>query len=678
MTRPSVAAMVRLAPPLWRGVFVGGVVALGAVLAVVFALAQPGEMSLAWWWPSAAVGAIAAAASPLRWRWLTAIAVGLSSGLGSAVADRPLLVIVLGIIGSAAEAWMVATAVSGENDRPRMTTLTDVGRFAVAALLGAALVGALLGVAREFSGGEFLEVFWMIGASHLSAMVLIAPLGLIAIPGAASVRWWRSAVLTAAMLAATVVAFFPGTPIPVPILAMPLMAWAAVAEPMFFVAVQLLAVVGTATGLTVIGGGAYVVEGTTIPTATALQLFTICLGATTLAISASQNDRRALESRQMAVSHLLHDAFRQSKSGFVILQEDGPGKYTVLEVNASAVVMLRSEFERADTGRWRLRDDARLRPRLAEATYDVSVTVDWEEVAAGNPPATITIDAVNRSGLNRVLLVSVQDLRPLREAEREMEWRLERERQVSRTFQALTQQKVDFVASVTHELRTPVTSILGFAEELSDTTDDPEVREQVEVILRNATRLRGVIDDVLLVSRLSRRPTTADALPVTDAGLALQRSIEDAKHSIQQRTLRVAAEIEQDLPVHGREIDLTRVFTNILTNAIKFSPDRGTISVVAYRTDHQVVVTITDQGEGIADEDLTHIFDRFYRSPSSTRRGVPGTGLGLAIVKELLSVMDGKIELVRAEPVGTCAQITLPIADVEPPERRPGQNMTRP
>ena len=226
-----------------------------------------------------------------------------------------------------------------------------------------------------------------------------------------------------------------------------------------------------------------------------------------------------------------------------------------------------------------------------------------------------------------------------------MEWRLERERQVSRTFQALTQQKVDFVASVTHELRTPITSILGFAEELSDTTDDPNVREQVEVILRNATRLRGVIDDVLLVSKLSRGPAAADALPVTDAGLALQRSIEDAKHSIQQRHLRVAAEIEPDLPVHGREIDLTRVFTNILTNAIKFSPDRGTISVVAYRTDHQVVVTISDEGEGIADEDLTHIFDRFYRSSSSTSRGVPGTGLGLAIVKELLSSMDGRIEL---------------------------------
>ena len=187
-----------------------------------------------------------------------------------------------------------------------------------------------------------------------------------------------------------------------------------------------------------------------------------------------------------------------------------------------------------------------------------------------------------------------------------MEWRLERERQVSRTFQALTQQKVDFVASVTHELRTPITSILGFAEELSDTTDDPNVREQVEVILRNATRLRGVIDDVLLVSKLSRGSAPADALPVTDAGLALQRSIEDAKHSIQQRHLRVAAEIEPDLPVHGREIDLTRVFTNILTNAIKFSPDRGTISVVAYRTDHQVVVTISDEGEGIADEDAVY------------------------------------------------------------------------
>ncbi|HCU78040.1 MAG TPA: hypothetical protein DGU37_05955, partial [Microbacterium sp.] len=122
----------------------------------------------------------------------------------------------------------------------------------------------------EFSGGDFVDAFWTIGASHLSAMVLIAPLGLIAIPRAASVRWWRSVVLTVAMLAATVIAFFPGTPVAVPILAMPLMAWAAVAEPMFFVAVQLLAVVGTASGLTVIGGGAYAAAGSELPTATAL------------------------------------------------------------------------------------------------------------------------------------------------------------------------------------------------------------------------------------------------------------------------------------------------------------------------------------------------------------------------------------------------------------------------
>jgi signal transduction histidine kinase len=665
MTRPSVAATIRMARPAWRTVAVAGLVVLSGLLAVVFALEQAGPTGLAWWWPSAAVGAVAAAASPARWRWMTAIGVGLASALGSAVADRPLLVVVLGGIGTAAEAWLVGTAVSGESDRPRLTTLMDVGRFAVAVISGAALVAALIGIGREFTGGAFLDAFWIIGASHLSAMVLIAPLGLIAIPRSPSPHWWRSAMLTVAMLGATALAFFPGTPVPVPILAMPLIAWAAVAEPMFFVAVQLLAVVGTAAGLTVMGGGVYPMLASQIPTATALQLFTICLGATTLAISASQNDRRALESKQMAISHLLHDAFRQSKSGFVILQEEGADKYSVLEVNAAAVVMLRSEFERTDAGRWQLRADALLRPWLAQATYDVSVTVDWEDVAPGNTPATITIDAVNRSGLNRVLLVSVQDLRPLREAEREMEWRLERERQVSRTFQALTQQKVDFVASVTHELRTPITSILGFAEELSETTADPAVREQVDVILRNASRLRGVIDDVLLVSKLSRAPATTDALPVTDAGLALQRSIEDAKHSIRHRELTVVTEIEDDLPVHGREIDLTRVFTNILTNAIKFSPDRGTIAVVAYRTDHQVVVTITDQGEGISEEDLAHIFDRFYRSPSSTRRGVPGTGLGLAIVKELLSGMEGRIELARADPIGTCAQITLPVADVD-------------
>ncbi|MEO2118170.1 MAG: hypothetical protein ABGW73_00335, partial [Microbacterium sp.] len=133
MTRPSVAATIGQAAPAWRAAFVAGLVTLGGALAIVFGLEQRGEMSLAWWWPTAAVGAIAVAASPSRWRWLTAIAVALASGLGSAVAGRPLLVVILGSLGVAVEAWLVATAVSREQDRPRLTTLMDVGRFAIGA-----------------------------------------------------------------------------------------------------------------------------------------------------------------------------------------------------------------------------------------------------------------------------------------------------------------------------------------------------------------------------------------------------------------------------------------------------------------------------------------------------------------------------------------------------------------
>lgn len=662
MARPSVAAAIRAAPAPARLALTAGLVAVSGVLAVIFALEQAGSDSLAWWWPAVGVGAVAAAATPRRWRLVTAASVGLLAGAASTLAGRPLAVVALGALGSAIEVWLIGQSVNVDTDRPRLHSLADAGRFAVAAVGGAAIAAALLGIAREIAGGDFLEVFWSVGASHLSAVALLAPLGLIGIPRAASRPLWRSPVLTIAMLAVTALAFWPGVPVAMVILPMPLMAWAAVAEPMFVVAVQLLLVTGVAAGLSITGVGGFADDAMTLSTGTALQIYTIALAATTLAISSTQNDRRTVESKQNAISHLLHDAFRQSKSGFVILQDDGLGTFSVLEVNAAAVVMLRGEFERTDSGRWVLREGALLRPWLGRATYDVSVTVDWGDVAADNVPATITIDAVTRSGLNRVLLISVQDLRPLREAEREMEWRLERERQVSRTFQTLNQQKVDFVASVTHELRTPITSILGFAEELSEATADPALHEYIDVIVRNATRLRGVIDDVLLVSKMSRAPLTAGATDVTDAAAALHRSIQDAKHSVQQRRLTVVAEIEPDLHVAGRENDLTRVFTNILTNAIKFSPTRGTIEIVAYRTDHQVVVEVTDHGEGIADEDLTHIFDRFYRSPSTTQRGVPGTGLGLAIVKELLSGMGGSVELRRADPIGTTAQITLTAA----------------
>ncbi|GAA1706491.1 hypothetical protein GCM10009808_25630 [Microbacterium sediminicola] len=658
MASPSIAVRIRTSRPVARTIWILVLVALAAAAAIFFALTQSAPGGLAWWWPTAGIGVVATAATPLRWRWLTAIGVGLASGAGSWVADRPLLVIILGSVGMIAEAWIVATAVTSDGDRPRLGSLLEFGRFALGTVAGAALVAALLGVATEFGGGAFMGVFWAIFASHLSAVILLAPLGLVTLPGRHT-RWVSSAVITLAMLAATAFAFWPGTPLAVPIIAVPLMAWAAVTSPTFYVVVQIVLVVGLTAQLTALGGGMFASPSVGLPTVTALQIFAIALSGMALAIAATQNDRLTLENKQSAISHLLHDAFRGSKSGFAILQDDGGGTYSVLEINAAAVVLLRDEFERNDSGKWILRDTALLRPWLERASYDVSESVDWEDVSPSNLPATITIDAVNRTGLNRVILLAIQDLRPLREAEREMERRLERERQVSRTFQALNQQKVDFVASVTHELRTPITSILGFAEELSEATSDPELREYVEVISRNATRLRGVVDDVLLVSKMSRTPAAVNAGSQLDAGEILRRSLTDATHSIRNRGIQVVTEIEDDLVVLGRENDLMRVFTNILTNAVKFSPEGGRIEVVAYRAEQRAVITITDQGEGISEEDLAHIFDRFYRSASSTQRGVPGTGLGLAIVKELLAGMGGQIELSRAAPVGTTAQITL-------------------
>ncbi len=666
MTGPSFVQLLRSLPTRARALVVIGLLVAAGVLAVGFALEQAGTEMIAWWWPSTAVATVATMATRRRWRWATAATAGLLSGAAVYAAGRPLLVAATSAVANAFEAWLLSTAVDPDVDRPRLSSLRDVGRFSAAAALTAILAGALLGVARSFSGSDFGEVFWRTTSSHLSAVALLVPLALIALPRRWPRPWWHSPGLTAAILGATALVFWPGTALPLPFVAIPLLAWAAVVEPMFFAAIKTLIAAGATTLMTVLGGGIFAASEPVLPAAISLQIFTIMIAGTTLAIAASQHDRRELENRQTAVSHLLHDAFRQSKSGFVILSDHPPGQYSVLEINAAAVVLLRGEFERSEQGKWILRPEARLHPWLARATYDVSVTVDWEDVAPGNPPATVTIDAVNRTGLNRVLLLSIQDLRPLREAEREMEWQLERERQVSRTFQALNQQKVDFVASVTHELRTPVTSILGFAEELGENATDPELRAHVEIILRNATRLRGVIDDVLLVSRLSQKSDNASDLPVADAGVALRRSVEDATHSIREQKLLVLTEIEEDLPVLGRENDLIRVFTNILTNAIKFSPPRGTITIVAYRADGHVEVTITDQGEGISDEDLDHIFDRFYRSPSSTRRGVPGTGLGLAIVKELLTPMRGSIELSRVHPTGTTAQINLVLAERSP------------
>ena len=236
----------------------------------------------------------------------------------------------------------------------------------------------------------------------------------------------------------------------------------------------------------------------------------------------------------------------------------------------------------------------------------------------------------------------------------------------------------DFVANVSHELRTPLTSIKGYVEALLDgAKDDPEAAPRfLRIVLSQADRLNLILDDLLQLSQIEsgealfkREPIRLDA--IVDRTLALIKPLADKKGH------RITVDLPADLPsVYGDEQRLVQVMTNLLDNAVKYTPERGTIHIAARpamagprrlpgldQPLHQVVeVTVSDTGLGIPEADRPRVFERFYRVDKARSRELGGTGLGLAIVKHIIEGHDGRIWVEGHEPRGSRFVFQLPTA----------------
>ena len=231
----------------------------------------------------------------------------------------------------------------------------------------------------------------------------------------------------------------------------------------------------------------------------------------------------------------------------------------------------------------------------------------------------------------------------------------------------LNEQKDDFISSVTHELRTPVTSILGFSEQLTDERLSKPATEAAGIIARNARRLADVIEDVLELSRLSSAGTVPVPPAEADVVALCTACAQDAEGLALHRGVRVRVRsAEQHIMLVTRPRELERVVANLLSNAVKFSPDEALIELDIAREGREVVITVRDQGPGIPPEYRLMVWERFARVPTATHRAVPGTGLGLAIVRSLTERrLRGSVGFVEGDfdTVGTTVKLRLPPLD---------------
>jgi signal transduction histidine kinase len=222
----------------------------------------------------------------------------------------------------------------------------------------------------------------------------------------------------------------------------------------------------------------------------------------------------------------------------------------------------------------------------------------------------------------------------------------------------------DFVANVSHELKTPLTSIQGFAQAMLDgTADTPEARKQAaEVIYNESARMHRMVLDLLDLARLDAGTADLKMSPLNMPAL-LNAITEKFFPMANKAGVTISVDAPANLPVLLADGDrLAQVFTNLVDNALKFTPAGGTIKMQAEMVQGEMQVSVSDTGRGIPASDLPHVFDRFYQADISRSRGKKhGAGLGLAIVLEIVQAHGGRISIRSQEGQGTSFVVNLPL-----------------
>ncbi|SDN77387.1 two-component system histidine kinase PnpS [Halobacillus aidingensis] len=225
----------------------------------------------------------------------------------------------------------------------------------------------------------------------------------------------------------------------------------------------------------------------------------------------------------------------------------------------------------------------------------------------------------------------------------------------------LEQMRKDFVANVSHELKTPITSIRGFSETLLDGAmkDEKMLEQFLQIILKESGRLQSLIQDLLELSKLER-----DDFLLNVEQVEVQRLLNDllpivVQHA-EQKQVKLHASIKGNTLIQGDSSRLKQVFMNLLTNAINYSGDEGEVTLEFQESENYVTIKITDNGVGIPEEEISRIFERFYRVDKARSRNSGGTGLGLAIVKHIVEAHEGTIRVESEVDVGTAFYVEIP------------------
>ena len=238
-------------------------------------------------------------------------------------------------------------------------------------------------------------------------------------------------------------------------------------------------------------------------------------------------------------------------------------------------------------------------------------------------------------------------------------------------LQKINETKSDFVSTLNHEMRTPLTSIIGYLDILKDFTavsNDKEFHKYLGVMDRNAFILNEIIESILFLSSLDNQeiipdPTVIDLVDLCES-VIFDQSLLIKEADVKVKTKYIDG---QYYTVLGSKALLAQVFSNLISNAVKFSPAKSTIEISFTRhmndDEKQIIrVEVKDQGIGIPPAELPNLFTKFYRASNAVNNEVPGSGLGLAIVKRIVDLHQGEVSAVSVEGEGATMIVELPFA----------------
>lgn len=598
------------------------------------------------WWPAA--GACAVVFLLFRGpRWQAVLAVAGVSAITALTGDRSPVV-------SFSEAAAVTTAavafgiLAGTGGREALLASTrGLARFSLAAVAAALAAGAVAATLGALFGGDPMGAAFAATPAVFLGIATIAPVALIPLPRRTPGQAMELALQIVSVSAVAGYVFMSSQTDSIGALLVPFLAWAAARFVPLVVTVEVAALSAVTVWFSYLGSGPFADAANVAPTATLVQLYLLSITAAILLLIVWRSERSALRDENERSAALLRGGFVGSQVGSLFLRADPDTGPSIIEMNDVAQGLI--------DGGWFV--------ELAESWIDDGGEEFSTEVTLDNGHTVQVYGRrVQTSDGDRVLAIQLVDVTDLILAQDALKKTVALEKRMVEELREMAVQKDDFVSAVSHELRTPITSIVGFAEDLYDTATE-EQREYAGIIVRNATRLTAMVEELLELGRMTS-PNPVRNTRSMDLSTVIREIVQDQSVSARDHGVEIVTHLSPGPAfVLGNANALDRIVTNVLSNAIKFTPAGGTVTITtevdAARS--RVSMLVDDSGPGISAEDAPRVFERFYRSSSPDRRKTPGTGLGLSIVKALVEAFEGTIAIERSPSGGARIAIEIPV-----------------